>query len=113
MTDKYILQSHAPVDGIPVLTTKELDAMSVLDRLAYFSRLDDHNKLLELKANNKELMRKTEVANKTLRDEFAIAAMQGNWACESFETYACDEALEEAANLYYRMADAMMKARNR
>ena len=54
-------------------------------------------------------------ATKTLVDEFAMAAMQGDWAANypmlshGFETP--DEDLLEASIFYYRMGRAMMKAR--
>ena len=53
---------------------------------------------------------------KTLRDEIAIAAMQGDWAAQStakgwFVPQMGDKALTIQATLYYRMADAMLKAR--
>lgn len=56
-----------------------------------------------------------------LRDEFAIAALQGDWASQD-EATGCWEnedtpmhtaALEDRAALYYRMADAMLRARAR
>lgn len=55
----------------------------------------------------------------TLRDAFAIAALQGDWASQD-EATGCWEnedtpmhtaALEDRAALYYRMADAMLRAR--
>ncbi|MDC9598884.1 hypothetical protein [Xenorhabdus anantnagensis] len=51
----------------------------------------------------------------TLRDYFAAKAMQG-WACQGDDTgmfglSTSDETLNNIATLYYRMADAMIKAR--
>lgn len=43
---------------------------------------------------------------KTLRDEFAIAALTGEWASN-----ASQESFDDCAKLYYRMADAMLKER--
>lgn len=56
------------------------------------------------------------MTEKTLRDEFAMAAMQGDWAAQSRDTgeFTNDmpaEFLEARAEFYYRMADAMLKAR--
>lgn len=51
----------------------------------------------------------------TLRDYFAAKAMQGDWANQSSEVgYFADcndEQLFNCAKIYYRMADAMLKAR--
>ncbi len=53
---------------------------------------------------------------KTLRDEFAMAAMQGDWAVHNeyggtyFRTNPKGD-FSASAEVYYRMADAMMKAR--
>ncbi|MDE1479427.1 hypothetical protein KKJ01_14590 [Xenorhabdus bovienii] len=52
----------------------------------------------------------------TLRDYFAASAMQGDWASLTVETglfdsNSSDDSFNSAATLYYRMADAMMKAR--
>ncbi|PQQ23693.1 hypothetical protein [Photorhabdus hindustanensis] len=52
----------------------------------------------------------------TLRDYFAAKAMQGDWACQGNDTgiltlSTTDDTLNNIASLYYRMADAMMKAR--
>lgn len=41
----------------------------------------------------------------TLRDQFAMAAMQGDWALRD------QKELEPLARKYYRMADAMLEAR--
>ncbi|MEQ4625204.1 hypothetical protein [Providencia manganoxydans] len=51
-----------------------------------------------------------------LRDYFAAKAMQGDWAAQQEENgffcHECtDETLEKFAAFYYRMADAMLKAR--
>jgi len=45
----------------------------------------------------------------SLRDWFAGKAMQGDWASQDIT--GNDEALLEHAKIYYRMADAMLKAR--
>ncbi|EMH9026302.1 TPA: hypothetical protein SMQ39_003450 [Proteus mirabilis] len=52
----------------------------------------------------------------TLRDYLAAKAMQGDLASQSvslghFSNDASDESLVNRANFYYRMADAMLKAR--
>ena len=52
----------------------------------------------------------------TLRDYFAAQAMQGDWArekCAVVEFAEADVAdpYGKAADIYYRMADAMLKAR--
>ncbi|MDR9614050.1 hypothetical protein RHA65_05035 [Providencia rettgeri] len=52
----------------------------------------------------------------TLRDYFAAKAMQGDLASQSvslghFSNDASEESLVNRANFYYRMADAMLKAR--
>lgn len=52
----------------------------------------------------------------SLRDQFAMAAMQGDLASQSvslghFANDASEESLVNRANFYYRMADAMLKAR--
>ncbi|WP_166310507.1 hypothetical protein [Photorhabdus cinerea] len=54
----------------------------------------------------------------TLRDYFAAQAMQGDWACQGDDTgmfllNTTDDTLNNIAILYYRMADAMMKAREK
>lgn len=53
----------------------------------------------------------------TLRDYFAAKAMAGDWATqnEKYGTWrddTSDEKLASRARLYYRMADAMLKARD-
>ena len=53
----------------------------------------------------------------SLRDWFAGMAMQGDWAAQGNETgvfnmYDAPEFLEKQARHYYRMADAMLKARD-
>lgn len=52
----------------------------------------------------------------TLRDYFAAKAMQGDWASQS-EDYNLarytDDALDKQAKIYYRMADAMLRARKK
>lgn len=52
----------------------------------------------------------------TLRDYFAAQCMQGHWAADRFDYYDFppgreDECLERDAKIFYRMADAMLKAR--
>lgn len=54
----------------------------------------------------------------SLRDYFAAKAMQGDWASQSaevgyFTTKSTDKNLDNAAELYYRMADAMLRAREK
>lgn len=53
----------------------------------------------------------------SLRDQFAMAAMQGDWAAQrpewhSFSRSSAQEAFDRNAELYYRMADSMLKTRN-
>jgi hypothetical protein len=57
-----------------------------------------------------------ETTGLTLRDHFATAAMEGDWAsqsedcgCFGLTMRQCE--FELRAGLYYRMADAMLKAR--
>lgn len=52
----------------------------------------------------------------TLRDYFAAKALQGDWAAQDLVNRgifgdATYEQLENAAKIYYRMADAMLKER--
>ncbi len=52
----------------------------------------------------------------TILDQFAMAAMTGDWTVQSeeagyFEASVPDMMLEERAELYYRMARAMLKTR--
>lgn len=54
----------------------------------------------------------------SLRDYFAAKAMQGDWSCQSgdsgyFIDCVNDDAINEAGELYYRMADAMLRAREK
>lgn len=54
----------------------------------------------------------------TLRDYFAAKAMQGDWAAQTEDTgyyspKSSDVILDNAAELYYRMADAMLRAREK
>lgn len=54
----------------------------------------------------------------TLRDYFAAKSMQGDWSCQSgdsgyFIDCVNDDAIDKAAELYYRMADAMLRAREK
>lgn len=44
-----------------------------------------------------------------LRDQFAMAAMQGDWASRGSDELITD--YQKAAQIYYRMADAMLAAR--
>ncbi|MBQ0339655.1 hypothetical protein J9236_00170 [Providencia rettgeri] len=51
-----------------------------------------------------------------LRDKFAMAAMQGDWSAQDGEVgyyvdNIPDDGLIKRAELYYRMADAMLKVR--
>ncbi|HED3889372.1 TPA: hypothetical protein R4229_001730 [Morganella morganii] len=54
--------------------------------------------------------------DRELRDYFAAKAMQGDWASQS-EDYNLarytDDALDKQAKIYYRMADAMLRAREK
>lgn len=52
----------------------------------------------------------------TIRDYFAAKCMQGDFAAQSNEVgiyghHLTDEQLDNIAKFYYRMADAMLKAR--
>lgn len=52
----------------------------------------------------------------TLRDYFAAKCMQGHWAADRFDYWDFppgreNECLERDADIFYRMADAMLKAR--
>ena len=47
----------------------------------------------------------------SLRDYLAAKAMQGDWAAEV--AGANGETMEDSARRYYKMADAMLKARER
>lgn len=52
----------------------------------------------------------------TLRDYFAAKAMEGDWSsqgdsCGIFIPEVTDVNLDRSAKLYYRMADAMLRAR--
>lgn len=58
------------------------------------------------------------VNDATLRDYFAAKAMQGDWAAQTEDTgyyspQSADVILDNAAELYYRMADAMLRAREK
>lgn len=51
-----------------------------------------------------------------LRDKFAMAAMQGDWATERMDSGYwsqddIDAIFKDKSETYYRMADAMLKAR--
>jgi hypothetical protein len=53
---------------------------------------------------------------KTLRDEFAIAAMQGDWASQSLETREIPNDIKKdwlinRARLYYALSDIMLEVR--
>ncbi|MGJ7133153.1 hypothetical protein [Morganella morganii] len=57
-------------------------------------------------------------AGMTLRDYFAAKAMQGDWATQTedmgyFPPQSADVILDNTAELYYRMADAMLRAREK
>lgn len=51
---------------------------------------------------------------KTLRDEFAMAAMAGDWASSlgRFDDDIDSEHLKDRARLYFRMADMMCNVRH-
>ncbi|MBT0306024.1 hypothetical protein [Morganella morganii] len=54
----------------------------------------------------------------SLRDKFAMSAMQGDLASQDentgyYENSTPDECLTARAEFYYRMADAMLKAREK
>ncbi|MHD0616766.1 hypothetical protein ACY19I_12745 [Morganella morganii] len=52
----------------------------------------------------------------SLRDYFAAKAMQGDWASQSEDHNLArytDDALDKQAKIYYRMADAMLRAREK
>ncbi|HHK9512487.1 hypothetical protein [Morganella morganii] len=54
----------------------------------------------------------------TLRDYFAAKAMQGDWVAQPqdghfFPVNTTEDALDKVAALYYRMADAMLRAREK
>lgn len=54
----------------------------------------------------------------SLRDYFAAKAMQGDWSCQNgdsgyFIDCVNDDAINKAGELYYRMADAMLRAREK
>lgn len=72
----------------------------------------DYDLLWRPDSNDPELM----ATDATLRDKFAMAAMQGHWAADRFDYDDFppgreDECLERDAKIFYRMADAMLKAR--
>ncbi|EBN0073231.1 hypothetical protein ZZ27_24990 [Salmonella enterica subsp. enterica serovar Virchow] len=57
-------------------------------------------------------------AGMTLRDYFAAKAMQGDWVAQPqdghfFPVNTTEDALDKVAALYYRMADAMLRAREK
>ncbi|MGJ7323781.1 hypothetical protein ABM057_10725 [Morganella morganii] len=54
----------------------------------------------------------------TLRDYFAANAMQGDWArdqclCDVFDSVDFPDPFVKSAEVYYRMADAMLRAREK
>lgn len=54
----------------------------------------------------------------TLRDQFAMSAMQGDWAAQDersgyFDENSGEATFSKSAEMYYRMADAMLKARGK
>lgn len=57
------------------------------------------------------------VNDATLRDYFAAKAMQGDWTNQNSDVgyfaNCNDEQLVNAAKIYYRMADAMLRAREK
>ena len=70
-------------------------------------RFDDETEVQSLTVNDA-----------TLRDYFAAKAMQGDWAAQTEDTgyyspQSADVILDNAAELYYRMADAMLRAREK
>ena len=67
-------------------------------------------------SENVRLREAMEAYRITLRDQFAMAAMSGDWAAysEAMREFTDDtkqEFLQLRATLYYRMASAMMEAR--
>lgn len=64
------------------------------------------------------LLKEVQRNKESLRDKFAKAAMQGDWAAQSqentgvFHTQMSDESFQEQARMYFRMADEMMKVRD-
>ena len=51
----------------------------------------------------------------TLRDQFAMAALQGDWSCDNGSSFvsASNGDYELSAAQYYSMADAMMREREK
>lgn len=54
----------------------------------------------------------------TIRDYFAAKAMQGDWVAQPqdghfFPVNTTEDALDKVAALYYRMADAMLRVREK
>lgn len=51
---------------------------------------------------------------KTLRDEFALAALTGDWGSQlgRFDDETDNEHLRDRARVYYRMADVMCEVRH-
>lgn len=79
------------------------------DKLYTYGNMPDKKSPLIYEKN-----RKPDIAS--LRDMFAAKAMQGDLASQSvslghFANDASEESLVNRANFYYRMADAMLKAR--
>ncbi|CAB5643127.1 hypothetical protein [Providencia rettgeri] len=57
-------------------------------------------------------------ATGNLRDQFAMAAMQGDWAEQDersgyFDENSGEATFSKSAEMYYRMADAMLKTRGK
>lgn len=70
-----------------------------------FTQEDNDNLIYECK--RLLIASKEDDKNKDLLDQFALAAMQGDWASES----RLSGSYEYVARKYYEMADAMMKVR--
>lgn len=58
-----------------------------------------------------ERLRKTPLSDMRLRDYFAGLAMQGDMAFDPLSPGIDDEKLQKIASHYYRIADAMLRAR--
>jgi hypothetical protein len=56
-----------------------------------------------------DMQRMTEAAHMTLRDQFAMTAAGGLYACE----YYAEQTAEMCAKFSYELADAMLQERNR
>ncbi len=55
---------------------------------------------------------KTHPSGMSLRDYFAAKAMQGDWAAQVVPD-SDDDLFDRSARMYYRMADAMLAAREK